>query len=207
MKRLIRKSGIFVLFTFCIGVLLLASCGGDDNESDKNGLKYSLSDSENKIYAEYEADWVMDQQVIDHTTISFVGDSLQVSHFPNKQLLEWFTAGDLYYSSHPYSNAFEDVNGIHLELSKLGNSYNSSYYETLYVDTHYQINYDGYKLDVQIVTQDSRLSAVKDLENDKWSITWKIAKIVVVLVGTSEPCIQTYDPALTLMLITTKRVK
>ena len=216
MRQVIEKKGMLVLFTLAIGGFLFASCGDDDNDDILNNeMSYSFSsDEKNVINAIYEADWILDQQIVDHTTISFKGDSLLISHFPNEQLLGWLARLDGYaYSGNSgnYSFEYEEVNGANLGLSNVGNSNNSFYYETLLVNTSYQITlYNLINYDVQIETQDNRLTAIKDQINDKWSISWQITKIVLLrldhgeIIGRHE---QVYDPPMSLMLVTTKRIK
>ena len=210
MRRIIGKKGMLVVFTLAIGGMLLASCGGDDNDDGLSLASNETAYGMNIISSVYEADWILDQQVVDHTTISFKGDSLQISHFPNEQLLAWMGGGYVsgYSFSDTHSFEYEEVNGVNLGLSNVGNSNNSSYYETLLVNTNYQISlYNLINYDVQIETLNNRLTAVKDQINDKWSISWQITKIILVSPETPKIFENTYDPPLSLMLVTTKHIK
>ena len=210
MRRIVEKKGMLVLFTLAIGGMLLASCGGDDNDDGLSLASNETAYGMNIISSVYEADWILDQQVVDHTTISFKGDSLQISHFPNEQLLAWMGGGygSGYGFSDTHSFEYEEVNGVNLGLSNVGNSNNSSYYETLLVNTNYQISlYNLINYDVQIETLNNRLTAVKDQINDKWSISWQITKISLVSPETPKIFENTYDPPLSLMLVTTKHIK
>ena len=210
MKQKSGKSGLFALFILGIGCMLFASCGSDDNDDSTIHAMSNTTDEKNIINSVYEADWILDQQVVDHTTISFKDDSLLVSHFPNEQLLDWW----MKFSGYGYSGSSDkdsynvaDVNGANLGLSNVGNSNNSSYYETLLVNTNYQIFVDNIHFDVHIETQDNRLTAIKDQINDKWSISWQITKISLLSPATTKVMENTYNPPLSLMLVTTKRIK
>ena len=210
MKQKSGKSGLFALFILGIGCMLFASCGSDDNDDSTIHAMSNTTDEKNIINSVYEADWILDQQVVDHTTISFKDDSLLVSHFPNEQLLDWWNKSYGYgYSGYSDKDSYNvaDVNGANLGLSNVGNSNNSSYYETLLVNTNYQIFVDNIHFDVHIETQDNRLTAIKDQINDKWSISWQITKISLLSPATTKVMENTFDPPLSLMLVTTKRIK
>lgn len=210
MKQKSGKSGLFALFILGIGCMLFASCGSDDNDDSTIHAMSNTTDEKNIINSVYEADWILDQQVVDHTTISFKDDSLLVSHFPNEQLLDWWMKFSGYcFSGYSDKDSYNvaDVNGANLGLSNVGNSNNSSYYETLLVNTNYQIFVDNIHFDVHIETQDNRLTAIKDQINDKWSISWQITKISLLSPATTKVMENTFDPPLSLMLVTTKRIK
>lgn len=211
MKQKSGKNGLFALFILGIGCMLFASCGSDESDdSIETEMFYFSGGGSNVINAVYEADWILDQQVVDHTTVCFKGDSLLVSHFPNEQLLDWWMKFSGYgYSGYSDKDSYNvaDVNGANLGLSNVGNSNNSSYYETLLVNTNYQIFVDNIHFDVHIETQDNRLTAIKDQINDKWSISWQITKISLLSPATTKVMENTFDPPLSLMLVTTKRIK
>ena len=200
-------------FLLLAAALLLAACSIDDDDSSIATNPYQENQGEtNRVpLATYEADWVIDRKVTDHTTMKYDGH-IQISHFPNRELLKW---KDRMVDSSGKDGAdgieFDiDINDGKTDASiafdNTGNTTQQLYFESTTL-TSYQIDMDGTPYTVHLDSRDGSPTAVYDQKADRWMITWLLTGITLTDDETGKTESNTFTPVKTMMLVTTKRTE
>ena len=207
---------VTTLFALLLAFGLLTACGKD--EPDLIGdypyrelYNNSLSDTS------YEAEWVMDRQVIGKTVMNIIGSKIEIEHMPNEVLLK----------------NVSEIQGLHLVSSSWFILYEFRAYndKSLYVDSfsksftlsegfrsgnYYLVkasrNDDAVVPDFEyIVGLEYQLDGTYEQNTDQWTLKWTVSRVNLQesypsYSSSSEIFGYTFDPALTLMLISTKRL-
>ena len=198
-QRIIGK-----LMLLCLTVVMASACSKEESDWPQSNIHGVVNDADGMHVARYEAQWVVDKQVSDHTvlTVNVTGNFFSLSQLPMEHLLvpilpveereepiTQLTVSDWRFVMYAYSNT---VTYIEAESNsqwsqcavKVGEkSYNLCIHATFY-STH-------------------------DMSRDVWSIRWDIEEISLRDPYAGRPGdeeVHHFDPALNLTLVTTNRL-
>ena len=199
---------VAMLFALLLALGLLTACGKDEPEALYDDDLKGKSNTTNYCVI-YEAEWVMDRQVIDKTTMRVIDDLvIEIDHMPNEVLLR----------------NFSEIQG----LPVFDTSYLTCYYEhlaydekSLYVGESNSISFipiegelndrNAYSVKAggedYVVGLDFQIDGTYNKYTDIWTVKWTVSRVCLYEVYTfSMISSYTFDPALTLMLVSTKRL-
>lgn len=207
---------VTTLFALLLAFGLLTACGKD--EPDLIGdYPYEELYNNSPSVTSYEAEWVMDRQVIGKTVMNIIGSTIEIEHMPNEVLLK----------------NVSEIQGLHLVSSSWFILYEFRAYndKSLYVDSfsksftlsegfrsgnYYLVkasrNDDAVVPDFEyIVGLEYQLDGTYEQNTDQWTLKWMVSRVNLQesypsYSSSSEIFGYTFDPALTLMLISTKRL-
>jgi hypothetical protein len=198
-----------MLFSLLLTFGLLAACGNPDDLDDN--LKARLNGGNDKYgsnnlnqYPTYEVNWVLDRQVIDKTVIRNIDNQrLEITNMPNEVLLRHLLTNE------QQNLPIKQLTSLYYTYTTVG--YNTSMYYNKSTDDKSDERRFLVKIDQQIYhvwIDESQVGGTYDQNADQWTLEWKIKKISIVDVVSSfyENKDWTFDPELTLMLISTKRL-
>lgn len=186
-----------------MAVMMTACTTGTDNDSS-----YYAQDAQ--IYyavAEYDADWVLDNQVIDHTKFTYnssrdAQSQLEISHFP--YLLTLMAFPEINGTLEPMSEASTSImtNDYAYSSSSLYYSYNQ-----MSENISYDVELAGTPYTITLKTSYIGQFAFYDIKKDTWSMLLTIHGISRADKQGTVLWEQSIDPAMELLLLTTKRTK
>lgn len=183
-----------------MAVMMAACTIGDDYDSS-----YYAEDS--KIYhvmAEYEADWVMDNQVIGHAKLTYnsskdVQSQLEISNFP--YLLTVI--------------AFPEINGVPeftsetstgIKTNDYAYSSSSVYYSLMAENISYDVELAGVPYTITLKTGYNGNVVFYDINKDTFSILLTIHGMSRADKQGTVLWEQRFEPAVNLLLLTTKHI-
>ena len=192
-----------------LAICLLTACTKEENE------KYGdLKARMNVPQVTYEANWVVDRVVIDYTIFDYYyNDGIMVWHMPNQLLLQdvlpisqWnLPPNDLNELSFPLQNL-----GFNKTSSFYNNDYNNNYnvipgeFTSDSYDTKYNIKNGEEVYSIHLAC---KIDGTYEYDTDQWTMKWTVDKLKVYSFSAdSIIATHTFEPALTMMLISTKRL-
>ena len=203
---------VTTLFALLLAFGLLTACGKD--EPDLIGdYPYEELYNNSPSVTSYEAEWVMDRQVIGKTVMN-IGSKIEIEHMPNEVLLK----------------NVSEIQGLHLVSSSWFILYEFRAYndKSLYVDSfsksftlsegfrsgnYYLVkasrNDDAVVPDFEyIVGLEYQLDGTYEQNTDQWTLKWTVSRVNLHESNSPSSVMfgYTFDPELTLMLISTKRL-
>ena len=200
---------LVMLFSLLLTFGLLAACGNPDDLDDNlkarlNGGNENSNSNDSIQYPTYEANWVLDRQVIDKTVMRNINNQrLEIANMPNEVLLQNLLTNE------QQNLPIKQLTSLYYTYTTVG--YNTSMYYNKSTDDKSDERRFLVKIDQQIYhvwIDESQVGGTYDQNADQWTLEWKIKKISIVDVVSSfyENKDWTFDPELTLMLISTKRL-
>ena len=174
--------------------LTVAACTKDDGMDDVNAVQKEMY--EGTTQRTYLADWVINQQVVDHTQVT-VGNGLSIEHYPNNYLMPL------------YDTTIGDAAGSTEQITATGYSNNTNYFNIISSLTSYRVKFDDHSYKVVLSCVDGWPTAVYDQAANQWTVTWRIREVTLYDEETGVAAYDpwTFRPELTMMLITTKQIK
>lgn len=204
---------VTTLFALLLAFGLLTACGKD--EPDLIGdYPYEELYNNSPSVTSYEAEWVMDRQVIGKTVMNIIGSQIEIEHMPNEVLLK----------------NVSEIQGLHLVSSSWFILYEFRAYndKSLYVDSfsksftlsegfrsgnYYLVkasrNDDAVVPDFEyIVGLEYQIDGTYEQNTDQWTLKWTVSRVNLHESNSPSSVMfgYTFDPELTLMLISTKRL-
>ena len=204
---------VVMLFALLLTFGLLVACGKD--EPDLIGdYPYEELYNNSPSVTSYEAEWVMDRQVIGKTVMNIIGSQIEIEHMPNEVLLK----------------NVSEIQGLHLVSSSWFILYEFRAYndKSLYVDSfsksftlsegfrsgnYYLVkasrNDDAVVPDFEyIVGLEYQIDGTYEQNTDQWTLKWTVSRVNLHESNSPSSVMfgYTFDPELTLMLISTKRL-
>ena len=200
---------LVMLFSLLLTFGLLAACGNPDDLDDNlkarlNGGNENSNSNDSIQYPTYEANWVQNRQVIDKTVIRNIDNQrLEITNMPNEVLLRHLLTNE------QQNLPIKQLTSLYYTYTTVG--YNTSMYYNKSTDDKSDERRFLVKTDKQVYhvwIDESQVGGTYDQNADQWTLEWKIKKISIVDVVSSfyENKDWTFDPELTLMLISTKRL-
>ena len=199
---------------------LLAACGKDDPDDLYDNLKAQLDggndeDNDKTIsnnlnqYPTYEANWVLDRQVIDKTVMRNINNQrLEIEHMPNEVLLKNVSEiqGLPIVGSSSFTCFYENLayDGMSLYIGE-SNSKSFTVSEDYRSGNYYLLKAGEQEYAVGLEYQ---IDGTYEKNADQWTLKWTVSR--VNLHESNSPSSMmfgyTFDPALTLILVSTKRL-
>ena len=200
---------LVMLFSLLLTFGLLAACGNPDDLDDNlkarlNGGNENSNSNDSIQYPTYEANWVQNRQVIDKTVIRNIDNQrLEITNMPNEVLLRHLLTNE------QQNLPIKQLTSLYYTYTTVG--YNTSMYYNKSTDDKSDERRFLVKIDQQIYhvwIDESQVGGTYDQNADQWTLEWKIKKISIVDVVSSfyENKDWTFDPELTLILVSTKRL-
>ena len=207
---------VVMLFALLLTLGLLTACDKDEPEDLYDNLQTQTdtddsNSNDSRQYPTYEADWVLDRQVIDKTMIRLIDNQrLEIDHMPNEVLLKnvseiqglpvfdssRFTCSYEYlaYADKSLYVGAEERNSMSFTVSEDYRSGN--YYLVKVGEEEYAVGLD-YQTD-----------GTYNQNTDQWTLKWTVSRVNLHEANSPSSVMfgYTFDPALTLMLISTKRL-
>ena len=200
---------LVMLFSLLLTFGLLAACGNPDDLDDNlkarlNGGNENSNSNDSIQYPTYEANWVLDRQVIDKTVIRNIDNQrLEITNMPNEVLLRHLLTNE------QQNLPIKQLTSLYYTYTTVG--YNTSMYYNKSTDDKSDERRFLVKTDKQVYhvwIDESQVGGTYDQNADQWTLEWKIKKISIVDLVSSfyENKDWTFDPELTLILVSTKRL-
>lgn len=203
-----KRTTLTHFLTAGLAICLLTACTKEENEYD---LEARMNIPLPQVT--YEANWVVDRMVIDNTKFDYYYDGgVRVWHMPNQLLLQdvlpisqWnLPPNDLNELSFPLQN---------LGFNKLSSFYNNNTYNHNIIpgeftsdsyDTKYNIRNGEEVYSIHLAC---KIDGTYEYDTDQWTMKWTVNKLKVYSFSVdSIIATHTFEPALTMMLISTKRL-
>lgn len=197
---------LVMLFALLLTFGLLVACGKDDPDDLYNNKNNENAYSNDIIsqYLTYEANWVLDRQVIDKTVMENIDDQrVKIVNMPNKVLLQHLLTNE------QQNLPIKQLTSLYYTYATFG--YNTSMYynnstNAISDERKYlvEINNQTY----QVGIDEGQVGGTYNRNTDQWTLEWKIKKVSIYNEWDSLAEIKdwTFDPELTLILISTKRL-
>ena len=200
---------LVMLFSLLLTFGLLAACGNPDDLDDNlkarlNGGNENSNSNDSIQYPTYEANWVLDRQVIDKTVIRNIDNQrLEITNMPNEVLLRHLLTNE------QQNLPIEQLECVYYTFVNFG--YNAATFYNNKADATsdkrkylVEINKQTY----QVWIDEGQVGGTYNQNTDQWTLEWKIKKVSIYNEWDSLAEIKdwTFDPELTLMLISTKRL-
>lgn len=200
---------LVMLFSLLLTFGLLAACGNPDDLDDNlkarlNGGNENSNSNDSIQYPTYEANWVLDRQVIDKTVMRNINNQrLEIANMPNEVLLQNLLTNE------QQNLPIEQLECVYYTFVNFG--YNAATFYNNKADATsdkrkylVEINKQTY----QVWIDEGQVGGTYNQNTDQWTLEWKIKKVSIYnewssLVETKD---WTFDPALTLILVSTKRL-
>ena len=207
--RSMKKNILWVAVALMAGLaicLLTACTKGEDKQNLQANVNMSLPQ------VTYEANWVVDRMVIDNTKFDYFYDGgIRVWHMPNQVLLKDVLPID------QWNLPANDFNEMYLPLQNLGYNTSTTFYNNINYntipgafasdsfDTKYNIRNGEEVYSIHLACM---IDGTYEHDTDQWTMKWTIDKLQVYsLSDDSVIATQTFEPALTMLLVSTKRLK
>lgn len=192
-KKTMKKMRNYLLLL--VAVIMLAACSNEESSDDSYAQNAYPGEVVGIPFATYEAEWVINRNVVDYTTMTYDGHIL-ITHFPNIKLLNWI-----------YERMDLGDNGTNsFDFEKVGNSAQQQYFNSVEL-TSYKIDINGISHTIHLDCQDGSPTAIYDQKADRWMITWQLTGITLTNDETGQSKSSTYPTVNTMILITTKRAE
>ena len=199
-----RTTLIYVLLTG-LAICLLTACTKEENEY---GLQAQMNIPLSQVT--YEANWVVDRMVIDNTKFDYYYDGgVRVWHMPNQLLLQDVLPID------QWNLPPNDLNELVFPLQNLGFNTSSTFYNNNYSAIPGEFTSDSYDTTYNIRNGEEvysihlacKIDGTYEYDTDQWTMKWTVEKLKVYSSSAdSIIATHTFEPALTMMLISTKRL-
>ena len=205
-----KRTTLTHFLTAGLAICLLTACTKEDNKYD---LQAQMNISSAQVT--YEANWVVDRVVIDNTKFDYYYSSgVRVWHMPNQLLLKDVLPID------QWNLPPNDLNELFFPLQNLGFNTSSSFYNNNTNNNTYNAIPGGFTSDSYDTTYNIRngeevysihlackIDGTYEYDTDQWTMKWTVDKLKVYSFSAdSIIATQTFEPALTMMLISTKRL-
>ena len=201
---------LVMLFALLLTFGLLVACGKDDPDDVYNNPEAGFNKNNDNSYSydsiqypTYEANWVLDRQVIDKTVMENNGQRVAIVNMPNKVLLQHLLTNE------QQNLPIKQLTSLYYTYATFG--YNTSMYynnstNAISDEKKYlvEINNQTY----QVGIDECQVGGTYNRNTDQWTLEWKIKKVSIYNESSSpaETKDWTFDPELTLILISTKRL-
>ena len=197
-------------FAFVLAVCLISACDKDESYESMKGIPVSQP-----TIVSYEANWVVDHLVIDKTRLDYIyydydshidDTGIQFWHMPNQLLLQDVLSID------QWKLPFYDVNALCIPIQNLGYNSSTTFFEKKTSGSFTSDPYDKrYSIkngeEVYSISLACQIDGAYEQNADQWTIKMTVDKLSVYSVSADSVISNhTFDPALTLMLISTKRL-
>jgi len=183
-------------------VLTLGLCSSCSKEESELPAGYAQNNMTNSMQGtQYEAQWVVNQQVVDKTQMTINGNTISVAHMPNEFVVRPFL---------PTNEQTADIKNISYpewHISPYGYTLDVIYNEQDNTEqwSHYMVEVGKtiYRVDIQ-----ATLLSMWDTVKDTWTIVWSVQKVKIYNMYSSlvTDDVNTLEPPLPLTLVTTKRL-
>ena len=201
---------VAMLFALLLTFGLLVACGKDDPDDLYNNPGAGFNKNNDNSYSNdsiqyptYEANWVLDRQVIDKTVMENNGQRVAIVNMPNKVLLQHLLTNE------QQNLPIKQLTSLYYTYATFG--YNTSMYynnstNAISDERKYlvEINNQTY----QVGIDEGQVGGTYNRNTDQWTLEWKIKKVSIYNEWSSLAEIKdwTFDPELTLILVSTKRL-
>ena len=195
----------------CATIFLLAACSKEDEDTPGANLQDLLGFSSKTNVAKYEAEWVINRQVVDKTTVSvYPNSTTSIDHMPNEYILANVLTNE---QRNLAITDFSPLNISYREtgysLEKYYNMANGDYSSTDFSNASYRINIGELPYEVSIK---KAFNAIYDMSQskDQWTMKFTITKVDLrPLSSSSTEYIEVWEstPFIELTLVTTKRLE
>ena len=204
-----KRTTLTHFLTAGLAICLLTACTKEENEYD---LEARMNIPLPQVT--YEANWVVDRMVIDNTKFDYYYDGgVRVWHMPNQLLLQ-----DVLPISQ-WNLPPNDLNELSFPLQNLGFNKLSSFYNNNNTYNHNiipgEFTSDSYDTTYNIRNGEEvysihlacKIDGTYEYDTDQWTMKWTVDKLKVYSFSVdSIIATHTFEPALTMMLISTKRL-
>ena len=197
---------LVMLFSLLLTFGLLAACGNPDDLDDNlkarlNGGNENSNSNDSIQYPTYEANWMLDRQVIEIRNID--NQRLEITNMPNEVLLRHLLTNE------QQNLPIEQLECVYYTFVNFG--YNAATFYNNKADATsdkrkylVEINKQTY----QVWIDEGQVGGTYNQNTDQWTLEWKIKKVSIYNEWSSlvETKAWTFDPELTLILVSTKRL-
>lgn len=196
-QRIIGK-----LMLLCLTVLLVSACSKEESDPPMSYLQGDVNDADGVRVARYEAQWVVDKQVLGHTMLTVTGNVFSISQLPLEHLLvpllpaeerdepiTQLTASDWHFVMYAYSSTV---------------TYSEAESNSQWSQCVVKVGEKSYDLRVH-----ATFYSTHDMDRDVWSIRWDIEEISILDLYAEElgeEGVHRFNPALNVTLVTTNRL-
>lgn len=205
---------LVMLFSLLLTFGLLAACGNPDDLDDN--LKARLDGGNDKYgsnnlnqYPTYEVNWVLDRQVIDKTVMKNINNQhLEIAHMPNEVLLKNVSEiqGLPIVASSSFTCSYENLayNSMSLYIGE-SNTKPFTVSEDYRSGNYYLVKAGEQEYAVGLEYQ---IDGTYEQNTDQWTLKWTVSRVNLHESNSPSSVMfgYTFDPELTLMLISTKRL-
>ena len=197
---------VTTLFALLLAFGLLTACGKDepDDLARLNGGNDKYGSNNLNQYPTYEVNWVLDRQVIDKTVMRNINNQrLEIANMPNEVLLQNLLTNE------QQNLPIEQLECVYYTFVNFG--YNAATFYNNKADATsdkrkylVEINKQTY----QVWIDEGQVGGTYNQNTDQWTLEWKIKKVSIYNEWSSlvETKAWTFDPELTLILVSTKRL-
>ena len=201
---------VAMLFALLLTFGLLVACGKDDPDDLYNNPGAGFNKNNDNSYSNdsiqyptYEANWVLDRQVIDKTVMENNGQRVAIVNMPNKVLLQHLLTNE------QQNLPIKQLTSLYYTYATFG--YNTSMYynkSTNAISDERKYLVEINKQTYQVGIDEGQVGGTYNRNTDQWTLEWKIKKVSIYNEWDSLAEIKdwTFDPELTLILISTKRL-
>lgn len=206
MKEQIEKrlTGLIIV----LAMLSVISCSREDPASEMVRLQDNIANSYagNKRQIKiYEANWVIDRQIVDTTVMAVDSTEVNFFHMPYKYLLEPVLTDE------QKALGVKEQSSFPISLTQSGFSLNNTYLEANDNDARTNTAISNIRIGNELYTVSINYDCYSSYSNtnDEWTMTWIIQEVKLTLQSpsTEDSSVSwTYDPAMVLLLITTKQL-
>ena len=200
-----KRTTLTHILTAGLAICLLTACTKEENEY---GLQAQMNIPLSQVT--YEANWVVDRMVIDNTKFDYYYDGgVRVWHMPNQLLLQDVLPID------QWNLPPNDLNELVFPLQNLGFNTSSTFYNNNYSAIPGEFTSDSYDTTYNIRNGEEvysihlacKIDGTYEYDTDQWTMKWTVEKLKVYSFSAdSIIATHTFEPALTMMLISTKRL-
>lgn len=206
MKEITEKSLTGLLIVLAMYAVL--SCSREEPEAPMVELteNYDYGKTGNKRQIKvYEANWVINRQIVDTTIMSVDSNLVSVFHMPYKYLL------DPVLTDEQKALGIGEQSSLAIPLTQSGYSLINTYLEATDDGTGTNTAFSNIHIGNELYTFAINYLCYSSYNNTKnvWTMTWIILEVKLTLQSTStedHSVSWTYNPAMTLLLITTKQL-
>ena len=207
MKEQIEKrlTGLIIV----LAMLSVISCSREDPASEMVRLQDNIANSYagNKRQIKiYEANWVIGRQIVDTTVMAVDSTEVNFFHMPYKYLLEPVLTDE------QKALGVKEQSSFPISLTQSGFSLNNTYLEANDNDARTNTAISNIRIGNELYTVSINYDCYSSYSNtnDEWTMTWIIQEVKLTLQSpsTEDSSVSwTYDPAMVLLLITTKQLE
>lgn len=201
---------VTMLFVLLLALGLLTACGKDEPEALYDDDLKGKSNTTNYCVI-YEADWVLDRQVIDKTVIRLIDNQrLEIDHMPNEVLLKNVSEiqGLPVFDSSRFTCSYEYLAYADKSLyvgAEESNSMSFTVSEDYRSGNYYLVKVGEEEYAVGL---DYQTDGTYNQNTDQWTLKWTVSRVNLHEANSPSSVMfgYTFDPALTLMLVSKKRL-